>query len=148
MNVTRKEMKKLIDTLRLYTVCRQDCYTAATLLEKHFLGPEYHHKKRGTNYTVVGVARLQFTDTTIIKIREWLDKQLSMGEHSEEVKIVLEVVCDNVDGIALEAGHIKDNDMLVLYRGDDGNYSVRPHHEFHDGRFVHITDKNRAEFLD
>jgi hypothetical protein len=30
---------------------------------------------------------------------------------------------------------VKDGDMLVLYRGEDGIYSVRPPEEFNDGRF-------------
>lgn len=100
--MTREEMKKLIDTLRYYSVSRQDCFTAATLLEKHFMGPEYRHKKRGSNYVVVGEARLQFS------------------------------------------APLADGDMLVLYRGEDGVYSVRHPQEFNDGRFVHITGKQKC----
>lgn len=34
---------------------------------------------------------------------------------------------------------IKDGDMLTLYRGEDGVYSVRPPSEFNDGRFERIV---------
>jgi hypothetical protein len=35
---------------------------------------------------------------------------------------------------------IKDGDMLTLYIGEDGVYSVRPPAEFNDGRFERIND--------
>lgn len=35
---------------------------------------------------------------------------------------------------------IRDGDMLTLYQGEDGVYSVRPPAEFSDGRFVEISE--------
>lgn len=56
------------------------------------------HKKRGSRYKVVGMARAQ---------------------------------CSTIP--------INDGDMLTLYRGEDGVYSVRPPAEFADGRFERIV---------
>lgn len=97
--VTDAEIKKLVERLKHYYVARSDCRDAAELIEASYIGPRFHHKKRGTNYTVVGAARLQFST----KLPE-------------------------------------DGDMLVLYRGDDGVYSVRALEEFNDGRFVEIKE--------
>lgn len=128
------EIKKLIRTLKNYYVSRSDCQDAAKLIEASYVGDRFRHEKRGTYYTVVGQARIQFTDVAV-RVREWLDEQLKLAEHSEEAKIVMEVICDNIDGMMQEAGYVKDGDMMVLYRGDDGVMSVRHPLEFHDGRF-------------
>lgn len=37
-----------------------------------------------------------------------------------------------------------DGEFLVLYRGDDGVFSVRHPNEFHDGRFVKIGEDDEA----
>lgn len=93
------EIKKLVERLKHYYVARSDCRDAAELIEASYIGPRFHHKKRGSNYTVIGEARLQ---------------------------------CSNKLPV--------DGDMLVLYRGDDGVYSVRDPDEFDDGRFVEIKE--------
>ena len=89
--------EKLVDRLRNYHVNRDDCIEAAKLIEASHIGPRWHHKKRGTNYTQVGQARLNYSER-------------------------------------LPA----DGEMLTLYLGDDGVYSVRHPDEFLDGRFEPI----------
>ena len=34
--------------------------------------------------------------------------------------------------------------VLVIYKGDDGKTWARPHDEFHDGRFVEVTEQEGA----
>lgn len=97
--MTNEKIKKLVERLKYYYVARADCRDAAELIEASYIGPRFHHKKRGSNYTVVGAARLQFSTTMP-----------------------------------------KDGDMLTLYRGDDGAYSVRAPDEFNDGRFEPLKE--------
>lgn len=101
-----RDIEKLVYRLKNLHVGRMDATEAAQLIEKAYLGPRFHHKKRGSNYTVIGEARLQ---------------------------------CSNKLPV--------DGDMLVLYRGDDGVYSVRDPDEFDDGRFVEITKENEHEYM-
>ena len=103
--LNHEEIKKLVYRLKNLHVGRMDAVEAAQLIELAYCGPRFHHKKRGSNYTVVGAARLQFSTTMP-----------------------------------------KDGDMLTLYRGDDGVYSVRAPEEFNDGRFVEITKENEHEY--
>ncbi len=103
--MTDAEIKKLVHRLYYLSVSRTDCVEAAKLIEKAYYGPRFHHKKRGSNYTVIGAARLQFST----RLPE-------------------------------------DGDMLTLYRGDDGTYSVRAPEEFNDGRFIEITKENEHEY--
>lgn len=57
--MTDAEIKKLVYRLKNLHVGRVDAVEAAQLIEKAYLGPRFHHLKRGSNYTVVGEARLQ-----------------------------------------------------------------------------------------
>lgn len=43
---------------------------------------------------------------------------------------------------------IKDGDMLTLYQGEDGIFSVRHPDEFNDGRFERIIRTDRADMYD
>lgn len=59
--MTYKELKRFIKRLRYYTVGRDECVEASNLIEKAYTGPRFIHNKRGTTYTVVGSARLQYS---------------------------------------------------------------------------------------
>lgn len=97
------EIKSLLMKLRYYSVSREDCVSAAQLIEKMYTGERFYHTKRGTKYTVIGEARFNTTSKR---------QDLWKGPW--------------------------DGDMLTLYRGDDGVFSVRDKNEFNDGRFVKI----------
>lgn len=97
--LSHRDIKNLVYRLKNLTCSRFDQIEAAQLIEKALLGPRFHHTKRGTNYTVVGEARLN---------------------HAEVVPT--------------------DGEMLTLYLGDDGIYSVRRPQEFNDGRFVPLKE--------
>lgn len=41
---------------------------------------------------------------------------------------------------SVQAEHpIKEGDKVVVYTGENGQMWVRPHHEFHDGRFEPVA---------
>lgn len=40
-----------------------------------------------------------------------------------------------------DPGGLQDDDVMVIYRGDDGQFHVRAQHEFMDGRFELITEE-------
>jgi hypothetical protein len=41
---------------------------------------------------------------------------------------------------AADPGGLDDNDVMIVYRGDDGQLWVRPEYEFLDGRFERIDN--------
>ena len=67
--------------------------------------PRYRHKKRGTEYTVIGEGKMQ--------AEFWIDPNLDA----------------EYDNTAVDMRNV------VVYQGDDGKIWVRPKEEFEDGRF-------------
>ncbi len=115
--MTDAEIKKLVYQLKYLHVGRDDSIAAAKLIEAAYIGPRFHHKKRGTNYTMInGGVRLQISRTDLLVVEE-------NGEKSLLEKI------NQLDGM-----------FFTLYRGEDGVYSARHPAEFSDGRFEPLKD--------
>jgi hypothetical protein len=120
----------------------------------------YRHKKRGTEYRILGVATIHgsnisnhFRDEMGLYIYTRDDGSLNACApwefHSlETLRIVKNNKEITLQPATLQLGDttsLTDGSKVIVYYGDDNKFWVREYNEFHDGRFEKVLPENHLD---